>query len=185
MELSSLNGRIIGIISDDFKEYDYQDKLVKDLITKKVDASFKMVKLDNSVLNEKFSDLPLGDKNKVILANQLHNQEIILVNFSKGLIKKDLDYFKSLFKKIANYGKKIILVEKRMDLFLNCVDRIYVINEDEIKYETIDIFDKTLGLYADYPKIVEFYFKGIDLGVRLDQYTELDELLKAIYRIKS
>ena len=72
-----------------------------------------------------------------------------------------------------------------MDLFLNCVDRIYVINEDEIKYETIDIFDKTLGLYADYPKIVEFYFKGIDLGVRLDQYTELDELLKAIYRIKS
>ena len=185
MELSNLKGRIIGIISNSYKNIDYRDKDVKDIITKKVNESLKMVKLDESVLTKKFNDLSISNKNKVILASKLHDKEIVLYDFSSGLTSKDMNYFKTLFKKISTYNRRIFLVNKNSEMFLNCVDRIYVINDDEVKYDTSDIFDKILGLYIDPPKIVEFANKCEKLGVRLDHYTELDELLKAIYRIKS
>ena len=185
MELKTLDGSIIGVICKDIKQIDYEDKLVRDIITKKVLESLKMVKLDEEVLEKKFSDLAISEKSKVILASKLHDREIILVNFSRGLTKKDFNYFKTLFKKIVTYGRKIILVDIKSELFLNCVDKIYVIEEDEIKYATHDIFDKILELYIDAPKIVDFFNKGIKMGIRLDQYTELDELMKAIYRIKA
>ena len=100
-------------------------------------------------------------------------------------IKKDLEYFSTLFKRIANYGRKIILVDKNMEMFINCVDHIYIIEDEKIVYETKNIFDNILVKYIDVPKIVEFINNSSKNGIRLDYYTELDELLKAIYRIKS
>lgn len=185
MELSTLNGKIIGVITDNYKEDDFKDLLVRDIIVNKTQESLKMVKLDESVLDKKFSDLSTNYKNKVILASKLHDKEIVLVNFSRGLLKKEMNYFKSLFKKVVNYNRRIILIDKNAELFLNCVDRIYVINNDAIKYDTVDIFDKILELYIDPPQIVEFSNKCEKMGIRLDHYTELDELLKAIYRIKA
>lgn len=185
MELSKLEGRIIGVISDNFQTDDFLDKLVSDIIIKKVPESLKMVQLENAVLDKRFRELSLRDKSKVILASKLHDQEIVLVNFSKGLTFKDFSYFKTLFKKIVTYGRRIILVDIKSELFLNCVDKIYVIEKDEVKYVTADLFDKILELYIDAPKIVEFFHKCEKMGVRLDQYTELDELMKAIYRIKA
>lgn len=185
MELSSLNGNIIGVIADNYRSEDFKDTLVSEIIVKKVADSLKMVKLDDSVLSKRFSDLSSRNKEKVILASKLHDKEIVLINFSNGLIKSDLDYFKTLFKKITSYNRKVILIDKNTELFLNCVDRIYVLEKDAIKYETVDIFDKILELYVDLPKIVDFTIKCEKMGVRLDHYTELDELMKAIYRIKS
>ena len=74
MELSNLKGRIIGIISNSYKNIDYGDKDVKDIITKKVNESLKMVKLDESILTKKFNDLSISNKNKVILASKLHDK---------------------------------------------------------------------------------------------------------------
>ena len=119
------------------------------------------------------------------MASKLHDKEIVLVNFSRGLLKKEISYFKSLFRKVVSYNRRIILIDKNAELFLNCVDRIYVINNDTVKYDTIDIFDKILELYIDPPQIVEFSNRCEKMGIRLDHYTELDELLKAIYRIKA
>lgn len=185
MELNNLTGTIIGIISDDFVKDNFENKKVKEIIVKKVNDSLKMVKLSPDILEETFQDLSIGDKNKVILASKLHDKEIVLVNFSQGLTQKEVNYFKILFKKISTYNRRIFLVDKKTNLFLNCVDRIYVINDGKIKYETVDIFDKILELYVDLPKIVEFSFKCEKVGVILDHYKELDELLKAIYRIKA
>lgn len=185
MELKELKGAVIGVISHDYLEDDLKDKTVRDIITKKVNESLKMVKLDESILDKKFCDLSRGEKSKAVLASKLHDKEIVLVNFSRGLLKKDYSYFRSLFKKIVQYGKKVILVEPKMDLFLGCADRIYVILDGEVKYDTLNIFDKVLLLYTDAPSIVAFEQKCEDRGIRLDYYTELDELLKAIYRIKS
>ena len=102
MELSNLKGRIIGIISNSYKNIDYRDKDVKDIITKKVSESLKMVKLDESILTKKFNDLSISNKNKVILASKLHDKEIVLYDFSSGLTSKDMNYFKTLFKKIIS-----------------------------------------------------------------------------------
>ena len=180
-----LDGKIIGIISNDYEEKDYSGKIVEEIITYKISEALKMVKLDETIKNELFDNLSSRDKNKVILASHLHDKEIRLVNFSKGMIKKDLEYFSTLFKRIANYGRKIILVDKNMEMFINCVDHIYIIEDEKIVYETKNIFDNILVKYIDVPKIVEFINNSSKNGIRLDYYTELDELLKAIYRIKS
>ncbi len=185
MELGELKGNIVGIINNDYKNIDFGDKQIKDIITKKVSESLKMVKLDENILDKSFSDLSISNKNKVILASKLHDKEIVLYDFSLGLTKKDREYFKRLFKKISTYNRRIFLVDKNTELFLNLVDRIYIIVDGIVKYDTMDIFDKVLGLYCDLPKIVEFANKCEKMGIRLDHYTELDELLKAIYRIKS
>ena len=180
-----LDGKIIGVISDDYKEEDYSGKRITDIITFKIDEALKMVRLNKEIKERLFDELSSRDKSKVILASHLHDKEIRLVNFSKGLIKKDLNYFSSLFKRITSYGRKIILIDKNMELYLNCVDHIYVIKNAEIVYATKNIFDRELSKYVDIPKIVEFILNSADNGIRLDYYKELDELLKAIYRIKS
>ena len=69
-------------------------------------------------------------------------------------------------------------------MFINLVDKFYVINKD-IVYETDDIFDNNLSKYIELPVIVKFNNKSNDLGVKINHYKELDDLLKAIYRIKS
>ena len=180
-----LDGKIIGIISNDYIVEDYSGKKVEEIITYKISDALKMVKLDEAIKSVLFDDLSSRDKNKVILASRLHDKEIRLVNFSKGMIKKDLEYFSNLFKRIANYGRKIVLVDKNLEMFLNCVDHIYIIEDEKIVYETKNIFDNILTKYVDVPKIVEFINTSSKNGIRLDYYTELDELLKAIYRIKS
>ena len=86
MELGSLNGNVIGVIADNYKRDDFKDTLVSEIITKRIEETLKMVKLESSVLEKRFSDLSSRNKEKVILASKLHDKEIILVNFSEGLI---------------------------------------------------------------------------------------------------
>lgn len=185
MELSTLEGNIIGIVSRENNNPDYEEKLVSEIIINKLEDSLKMVNLDPSIADKKFSDLSSMDKNKIILASQLQQDKIILYDFSKGMLKKDLSFFKRLFKKIVTYGKKIYLYSKDAELFINCVDNIYILNEDEIVFKTNDIFDPTLYIEMETPGIVRFIYKCEDLGIHLDEYTDINELIKAIYRIKS
>ena len=77
MELSSLNGNVVGVVADNYKKDDFKDTLVSDIITKKIDDTLKMVKLDHSVLDKKFSDLSSRNKEKVILASKLHDKVIV------------------------------------------------------------------------------------------------------------
>ncbi len=185
MELSSLKGNIIGVISSDFEKEDYSNKLVSEIITIKSEAALKMVGLSERTLAYNFSDLSLGNKNKVILASKLNERVITLIDFSQGLTKKEIEFFKRLFKKITRYDRKIVLVDKNSSMFLNCVDKLYVINKNLVAYETDNLFDKKLEDYIDLPSIVEFNLASNKKGININHYSELDELLKAIYRIKS
>ena len=184
MELSSLEGNIIGVISEDYKNEDYSGKVVKDIVLKKASDALKMVGLGENTLECNFDDLSHGNQNRVILASKLQDKSIILNNFSIGLTNKDIDFFKKLFKRISGYGRKIVLVDINSILFFNLVDKVYVLS-NEILYETSDMFDKSLSKYIDLPKIVEFTNKSENKGIKINHYKELDELLKAIYRIKS
>lgn len=178
-----LKGSIIGIVSNDYIE-DELKGTVKDIVVKKSSDALKMVGLDDSYLDKDFRDLSDRDKNKIILASKLQNKEIKLINFSKGLTNKDMEFFKKLFKKIVSYGRKIILVDKNSNMFMNCVDNLYVINK-EIILETDDLYNEELKKYIDVPSIVEFTHKSLENGIKLNHYNDLDDLLKAIYRIKS
>jgi energy-coupling factor transporter ATP-binding protein EcfA2 len=185
MELNNLEGKIIGVINYDYKELVDSSKLVKEIIINRPLDALKMVKLDETILEQVYNTLSSRDKNKVILASKLQNKVIILSNFTKGLTKKDIEYFKTLFKKIITYNRKIILIDKNTEMFLNCVDNIYVYKNNKVIYETNDIYDNNLSTYCDVPKIVEFTNTTSLYGIRIDHYLEFDELLKAIYRIKS
>ena len=178
-----LKGSIIGIVSNDYIE-DELKGTVKDIVIKKSSDALKMVGLDDSYLDKDFMDLSDRDKNKIILASKLQNKEIKLINFSKGLTNKDIEFFKKLFKKIVSYGRKIILVDKNSNMFMNCVDNLYVINK-EIILETDDLYNEELKKYIDVPSIVEFTHKSLENGIKLNHYNDVDDLLKAIYRIKS
>ena len=178
-----LKGSIIGIVSNDYIEEELKGT-VKDIVLKKSSDALKMVGLDDSYLDKDFSDLSDRDKNKIILASKLQNKEIKLINFSKGLTNKDIEFFKKLFKKIVSYERKIILVDKNSNMFMNCVDNLYVINK-EIILETDDLYNEELKKYIDVPSIVEFTHKSLENGIKLNHYNDLDDLLKAIYRIKS
>ncbi len=185
MELKTLDGSIIGVIKDDIKTEDLGNTLVKDIIKKRIEEALKMVNLEESIKDKCFNTLSSMEKNKVILASKLQDDVIILNDFSKGMITKELAYFKKLFKKIASYNKKIILVSKDINLFLNCTDTIYLINDDKVTYQTHDYFDPTIYIDCDIPPIVDFIYRCEDLGIRLNEYADLNELIKAIYRIKS
>ena len=185
MELEKLDGNIIGIISNDFQNENFSGKKVREIIVKKVNESLKMVRLNLEILDKNFEDLSSRDMNKVILASKLQEKVIILINFSKGMLKKDLEYFKALFKKIKNYDRKIILIDYNAELFIGLVNHYYVFSNNQMKYETKDIFDRVLENYIDMPSIARFINQCESDGIRLDHYYELDELLKAIYRIKS
>lgn len=175
MELGKLNGSIIGVISDiDIKES--IKEYVKDMIIKKPSQALKMVGLDDTYLDKEFTSLSLRNQNKVLLASKLQDKVIVLKDFSQGLLKKDIEFYKNLFKKIIKYNKKIILIDKDTNLFINCCDKIYEINEESIK--EIDIYDTDAS-------IVEFVNYSANLGIKINHYIEFDELLKAIYRIKS
>lgn len=184
MELSSLDGSIIGVVSCDYDVDNYSGKLVRDIVLKKRTESLKMVGFTSDIQDKLFDDLSSGNKNRVILASKLLEKNIILVNFSVGLTWKDIEFFKKLFKKVASYGKKIILIDN-CELFFNLVDKIYVIDKGNILFSCNDLYNKELSNYIDLPKIVEFTFKCEDKGIRINHYKEVDELLKAIYRIKS
>ncbi len=179
-----LEGRIIGIISNKKEEVD-EEKSVEELVTYRTDDSLKMVNLSTEIKNKKYKDLSSKDKNKVLLASKLQDKEIKLYDFSKGMTKKELDFFKRLFKRITSYNKQIFLYSKDAEIFLNCVDHIYLTNGENVMYTSTSMFDPTIYMEMDPPEIIDFILRCEDLGVRLDEYTDINDLIKAIYRIKS
>ena len=185
MELKALEGKIVGLISEQKEDLSkYNEKLVKDIVTHRTEDSLKMVGVESGVQDKFFKDLCFRDKNKVILASKLNDEEIVLYDFSKGLIRKDIDFYKRLLKKISSYNKRIFLYSKDAELFINFVDSIYILNDGEVTYHTDNMFDPTIYLELEMPEIVSFIYKCENLGYRIDEYTDINELIKAIYRIK-
>lgn len=186
MELESIDGNIIGIYGREKEDLSIYDNLtVEQIIKKKCDDAMRMVNLDSSFKQTFFKDLSSMNKNKVILASKLQDKIIRLYDFSKGMTKKELDFFRRLFKKIVTYGKRIFLYTMDVELFVNLVDRICIVKEEQVIYDTDDLFDPMLYKYIDKPRIVEFTCKCRELGINLNEYNDINELIKAIYRIKS
>ena len=170
MELSTLNGNIIGIITSDIAKENYNGKKVQDMITLKTNEALKMVGLTPDYLTKNFEELSSNDQNKVILASKLNENVIILNDFTKGMLNKELLYFKNLLKKISTY---------------KLVDHVYVINEEQIIYETTDLTSEELYEYVDKPNLLKFVDLTQEKGINLPYYLEFNDLLKAVYRLKN
>ena len=184
MDLNNLEGNIIGVITSDILKENYANKKVKEIVTLKREEALKMVGLTNLYLEQDFANLSSNDQNKVILASKLNDEVIILNDFTKGMLNKELLYFKNLFKKISTYNKKIILISNDINFFFKLVDHVYVIEKEQIIYETTDLTSSQLYEYIDKPNLLKFVDLTNEKGINLPYYLEFNDLLKAIYRLK-
>lgn len=186
MELDKLTGTIIGVVkAPTFNNTNYLDKTVKELIGNKLTEALKIVNLPKEIASEQFRNLSINDQKKVILASKLNAKVIILEDFFQGMTFKEVHFYKNLLKKISTYQKKIILISNFVDDFFNFVDMVYVFKNDEIVFQTSDLKNEKLYAYVKRPPIIEFVYLTRQKGIKLDYYTEFNDLLKAIYRLKS
>lgn len=161
---------------------------VKDFLNNpKSKNALKMVMLTENYLERKVEDLSEIEIKKVILANALiENKEYIVLDyFEKGLTYKERESFKRLFRKLSSeYQKSIILFTNDITFLWDIADEIKFVDNNEV----INTFTKDryfdLAKLVDKPEIIKFIelmrYKNIDV----ENYKNVLDLLKAIYRIK-
>ncbi len=184
MELTDLvkDTNIVGVISS-FKEDIDNFENVADLHIKKLEQAFLMVNLKNDIRDKKISDLTDAEKWKLDLARKLNDDIIVVGNLSGSLNNKEIDYFKKLFIKLKDeYHKKIIIIDKDIEIFFNLTNNLVVLKDNKVIYKTNNYFDNELYKYAMIPKIIEFIKYVNKDKLVLNENTDIYELIKDIYR---
>ena len=156
-------------------------------ISKHIDDSLTMVGLDSSYMDRDIDTLSYTEKKRLSLATVLsYNPEVIILdNFFKGFTYRDKEYFRKLFIKLkTKYKKTIILLTNDLVSTFMFVDKIYVINNGNLVLAGAKelYYQDKLYKYTDIPKIVEFTKYAQLMGHDINEYTELKELLKELYR---
>ncbi len=173
---------LVGVIST-YKFTLDKEKRVKDLHIKNLDKALKMVNLEEEVKDKYLSVLSLDELFKIDLISKLDKDIIIVGNLSSCLNYKEREFIKKLLLKLVNsYHKKIIVIDNDVQLFFNLVKLIVVINGKDILYKTKDFYDDNLYKYTKVPKIVELVKYLNKKGRRIQETTDIYELIKDIYR---
>lgn len=167
-----------GIFSTNVEEYLNSPKSLNAL---------KLVMLDSNILEKKGSELSTAEIKKVALAKALiENKEIIVLDyFEKELNHKEKENYKRLFKKLANDTNKTILIYTNDITFLwDIADSIFFVDNEQVinTYEKRNYFD--LIELVDKPIISKFLNEIRKKGIKIENYKDIKDLLKAVYRIK-
>ena len=103
-----------------------------------------------------------------------YNPEVIILDqFFKGMIAKDIKYFKNLFVKLKNkYDKTIILLSNAIEDMFDFVDNVYVLSNGELKVmlDKNEFYTDEIYKYTYMPKIIEFTKYAQDEGHRILNY---------------
>lgn len=169
-----------------------EDIFVKDFLEqvtnneKKVINSCKIINEKESFLYKKLNVLSSSEVLKLLLVKSFFNKEniIALIDFEKYFMEKDLLFFKKLFRKLVDkYNKKIILFSNNVNFMFDLIDTLYLnTGKNIISFEQKDLYNEKIYKYLDRPKIVDFVNYLNSKGKKFLPYTEMKELLKAIYR---
>lgn len=167
-----------GIFNESVKEYLNSPKAINAL---------KLVMLDESILEKRGIELSSSEIKASILAKALiDNKEIIVLEyFEKELNHKEKENYKRLFKKLANDTNKTILIYTNDLTFLwDIADQVLLVDNNQVinTYEKKDYFK--IIEKVDPPIISEFISKIREKGIKIEDYKDIKDLLKAIYRIK-
>lgn len=148
----------------------------------------KTVGLDESYLNKSPFDLSGGQKRRVAIAGILAmNPDILILDEpTAGLDPQGTNEMMSLFKRINESGKTIILVTHDMNHVLQYCDEVVVMNHGKVeKYDTVtNVFKdseylNSLGI--DLPIITNFIIKLNNQGFNLDSsINNIEQLIAAI-----
>ena len=148
----------------------------------------KTVGLDESYLNKSPFDLSGGQKRRVAIAGILAmNPDILILDEpTAGLDPQVTNEMMSLFKRINESGKTIILVTHDMNHVLQYCDEVVVMNHGKVeKHDTVtNVFKdseylNSLGI--DLPIITNFIIKLNNQGFNLDSsINNIEQLIAAI-----
>lgn len=148
----------------------------------------KTVGLDESYLNKSPFDLSGGQKRRVAIAGILAmNPDILILDEpTVGLDPQGTNEMMSLFKRINESGKTIILVTHDMNHVLQYCDEVVVMNHGKVeKHDTVtNVFKdseylNSLGI--DLPIITNFIIKLNNQGFNLDSsINNIEQLIAAI-----
>lgn len=174
-------------VKDEIKEYmkNYGYK-TKNVIKHIVD-SLILVGLNDTYLDRSPSTLSSTEKKKLQLACALsYNPEVlVLENFSRGLTFREKEYFRKLFLKLKNkFNRTIILIGTDLTFLFDIVDKVYVINNGnlELTGDKNIFYNDKLYKYVEMPPIIQFTKYAISEGHNINEYTDLKELIKELYR---
>lgn len=151
--------------------------------------SLKMVGLDEEYLNMDPFRLNLNEQKKVALASVLtFNPKVLIIDEPTiGLNDKEKKELIRLLKTLKNkYKKIIILMTKDTDFIYSFVDYIYVLKDGIIIKEgkkKILMDDKLLEKHDfKVPNLVTFTKKVRDSKHKINDYDDLSDLIKGVYR---
>ena len=148
----------------------------------------KTVGLDESYLNKSPFDLSGGQKRRVAIAGILAmNPDILILDEpTAGLDPQGTNEMMSLFKRINESGKTIILVTHDMNHVLQYCDEVVVMNHGKVeKHDTVtNVFKDSESLNSlgiDLPIITNFIIKLNNQGFNLDSsINNIEQLIAAI-----
>jgi ABC-type dipeptide/oligopeptide/nickel transport system ATPase subunit len=189
-----VRGRIYSYIGNNIystfnikKEVYVLDNIHKYSDTKKIIEALKMVNLNEDYLLKKSNDLSNTEYNKLRLVSDLVNNEktIILDYFDKGLCYKEKEYFKRLFKKLSkNYGINFYIKTNDFAFCIDLVDEYLIFDNNKIVKNILkkDIYKEEIFNYYDKHTLCDFVIKSRKYNHLKDDYTDIKDVLKAVYR---
>ena len=156
-------------------------------VDKRIKDALKMVNLDVTYLRKSFSEMSMSELklSKIAISLYLNPKILIFDYFEKGLNFKDINYLKKLVSKLNKmYNKNIIIFSNDIDNYLNIIKNIVIFNEGNIVFDknSSNLYDNDLYNYIAKPYIIEIIEYLNKKGHKFDNYIDIKELLKAIYR---
>ena len=179
-ELLKYNFKIMGVYTYDINIPIFKGE-IEEIIPFKTNDALKLTMMKETDV----TNLTTKNISKLQLASQLNKDLIVLYDFSKGLNAKELRYFNLFFKKIVkSYNKKVIIVSRDVNYLCSICDTIAVY-KNGVTVISNDWFDYRLYNYMDMPNIIKFIRLSNQKGANLQATTDINELIKDIYRRKN
>ena len=179
-ELLKYDFKIIGVYTYDIQIPTFKGE-IEEIIPFKTNDALKLTMMKETDV----TNLTTKNISKLQLASQLNKDLIVLYDFSKGLNAKELRYFNLFFRKITkSYRKKVIIVSRDVNYLSSICDTIAVY-KNGIQVICNDWYDNRLYDYMDMPNIIKFINLANRRGAHLSNTTDLNELIKDIYRSKN
>ena len=154
----------------------------------RINKAFKICLLDESLKTRALNTLSTSEIYKVIFLLKIlgDRETIILTDFNMNFLDKELSYFKALLKRIAHkYNHSVVLITNKLDNIMDIIDLILVIDGKQVIAELSanDIYYDKIYEYVDMPGIIDFVKTAKSKKhIRLDDYIDIQELIKGIYR---
>lgn len=156
-------------------------------IEKRIIDSLKLVGLDSSYIDANPNDLSFIEQKKVIFANTIsYNPNVLIIDgYDNGMNYKEKDILKKMLRLLkVRYNKTIIIISNNIEFIMDLVDNYIVINNGlcVLNGNKNEFYNDELYKYVEMPKIIEFIKYVRDMGHCIEEYVDIKELIKGIYR---